>query len=594
LLCTVLAATVAAGESIKLAESPALSPDGKTLVFSWRGDLWTVPSSGGTARALTFHPARETLPRFSPDGKQLAFVSYRTGTHQVFVMDTEGGAPRQVTFHSEGSAVQDWFPDGKALLTHGARDHFWRRASRFFLKRLDVGSAPVLLFNDTCRDGRVSPDGRHVAFTREGTAWWRKQYVGSQASQVWLYDTAAHSFTKLSAGEHEERWPLWNPDGRRLYVVSQEDGTNNLYEHDLEAGDRRRLTHFKDDGVVFPSLARNGSALVFRRLFDLYRLDLQPGAEPQKLSIESSGDMVHERVRRTTLTKATQAAFSDDGREIAFVAGGDLWVMDTELREPRRVTHTPEDERDPVFAPGHKSIWFVSDKGGQTDLWRARRGDPKRHWWQNHEFELTRITDDPQPESGPRFTPDGRVSFTNLRGDLWTMEPDGSGKRPVLFSWDPPTYSFSPDGKWIAYAVDDNDFNRDIWIRHADGSGDPVNVSRHPDYESSPVWSPDGRLLAFIGERAHRESDIHYVWLRKQDDDLTKRDRTLRKALEKMKGRAKEKPDKKKRDQNKKDQDKKKPKPPKLAEVVIDFDGIADRVHRISSTDSTLCPSPTN
>ena len=141
-MLTTLAAVASAGEPILLAETPALSPDGKTLVFSWRGDLWTVPATGGTARALTFHPAREVSPSFSPDGQKLAFTSYRTGTPQVFVMDTAGGAPRQVTFHSEGTGAHDWFPDGKALLTRGPRDHFWRRASRFFLKRGEREPAP--------------------------------------------------------------------------------------------------------------------------------------------------------------------------------------------------------------------------------------------------------------------------------------------------------------------------------------------------------------------------------------------------------------------------------------------------------------------
>jgi tricorn protease len=572
-----LAAWAGAQEEIQLAETPALSPDGKLLVFAWRGDLWQAPSTGGAARRLTFHPAADRLPRFDRAGRRIAFVSDREGADQVFVMDLAGGTPRRITWHSEGALVYGWYPDGKSLLIRGVRDHFWRRAERFFQKPLDDTAAPVLLFNGYGRSARLSPDGKSVAFTREGTRWSRKGYVGSQASQVWLYDRASTEFRRLSRGRHEERWPLWHPGGRRLYVTSQEDGTFNLWRVDLDGGERVRLTAFEDDGVHFPCISADGSVIVFRRLFDLYRFEPDKAAPPRRLRLVASGDVVHAEKSRRTLSRAEQIAFSDDGREVAFIAGGDLWVMDTELREPVQVTRTPEAERDPVFSPDFESIVFVSEAGGRCDLRRVRRADRRRHWWQNRTFRMERLTNDLDPEQEPRFTPDGRIAFLSLRGDLWTMAANGTDTKVLLESWNPPSYSFSPDGKWVAYAVSDNDFNRDIWIMPADGSGEAINISRHPDWETDPVWSPDGRLLAFTGERAHRESDIYYVWLRKEDDDKSKRDRTLEKALEKMKGRQPE-PKKKK--------DKKKPKKDVLPEVVIDFEGIHDRIRRISLPDT--------
>jgi tricorn protease len=303
------------------------------------------------------------------------------------------------------------------------------------------------------------------------------------------------------------------------------------------------------------------------------------------------------------VTRAAQAAFSDDGREIAFIANGDVWVMDTELREPVQVTSTPEEERDPVFSPDFGTLVFVSDAGGQCDLWKATRADPKRYWWQNREFELTKLTNDAPAEWGPRFTPDGRLAFVALRGDIWTMKLDGTDTKVVVESWNDPSFSFSPDGKWIAYAISDDDFNRDIWIRPADGSGTPVNVSRHPDWETEPAWSPDGKILAFRGRRERMESDIHYVFLRRADDDETKRDRTRKKALEKMKGRkrpARERPaggpeigkaigrlfgvgrkPKAKKDEKKK--------------IEIDFEGIHRRIRRIpieDTSESSLVWSP--
>jgi len=600
--------SAAAAEEVRLALSPALSPDGATLAFSWRGDVWSVPSAGGTATRLTSHPGHDRDPVFSPDGTTLAFSSDRTGSEQVHLMPADGrGRPERLTAHSEGSRVRGWFPDGRALLIEGARDHFWRHSRRFFLKRLERRAAPVLLFDAYGAAASPGPGGRHVLFTREGERWSRKGYEGPRASQVWRVDTASRKFRRLTEGEHEERWPLWRPDGKAYYYVSQEDGTFNLWLHDLRRGERRQLTRFRDDGVLFPALSADGSTIVFRRRFDLYRMDLASGGAPERLDIRSRGDVHHPRTRRETLSRATQVAFTDDAREIAFVAGGDVWVMDTELREPVRVTDTPEEERDPVFSPDYKMLVFVSDEGGQPDLWAARRGDAKRPWWRNRSFERTRLTNDPAPEHGPRFTPDGRLAFTALRGDLWTMKPDGTDTRVLLRSWNRPSYDFSPDGRWVVYAVDDNDFNRDVWLRRTDGTGEPVNLSRHPDWEDDPVWSPDGRVIAFTGERARDETDIHLVYLRKEDFDESKRERTLEKALKKMKGR------KKKGQGNRKKQPRKKAggggllgalfgksgtampsgkkkgakNEKKLPEVRIDFEGIEDRVRRVPIPDAT-------
>jgi tricorn protease len=589
-------------EPIRLASNPALSPDGATLAFDWNGDLWTVPVTGGVARQLTQHTGRDREPKFSPDGKEIAFTSDRTGSEQVFVMPAQGGAPRQLTFHTAGYSLEGWFPDGQALLVSAGRDHFWRRPERFFRIARTERAAEQLLFDDYGQSGALSPDGKRLLFTREGPAWWRKGYHGSQASQVWLYDLDARSFTKVQGHERGCRWPLWRPDGKGFYYVGAQTGTFNLWEHDLEAGKDRPLTKFEDDSVVFPCLARDGSMIVFRHLFDFYRY--RPGATepPARIEITLAADRVTERKERRVLQQASHVAFTADGLEVAVVAGGDLWVMDTELREPRLVLATAEEERHPLFAPDGESLLFVSDKDGQCDLWKAERADKQKYWWQNDTFQLQRLTQDGAIESGLKWSPDGsRLAFIKGRGDLWIMDPDGQNARRLQESWSTPEFDWSPDGKWLVLAQEDNDFNRDIWLLPVDGSAPPFNLSRHPHPERSPAWSPDGKVIAFTGRRAGQEMDIYFVWLRAEDAEKGTRDRTLEKALEKMNrlrrpGAARTEPNPSEDGDDAPPERrargsevvrdpaaKKSPSP-----VVIDFERIHDRIQRVPLGDSTV------
>ncbi len=576
-----------ADEVIRLANHPALSPDGALLAFDWDGDVWTVPTAGGVARRLTQHPARDRQPHFSPDGQRLAFISERSGAAQVHVMPTAGGTPGQLTYHTAGCSLQDWYPDGRRLLINAVRDHFWRHAERFFSIGAEVRQVERLLFDDYGQNGCLSPDGKRLLFTREGPAWWRKGYRGSQASQIWLYDLQARTFRRLLDEDTGCRWPLWKPDGKGFYYVGAHGGSFNLWVHDLASGSGEQLTHFRDDSVVFPCVSRDGSTLVFRHLFDLYGLHPGRDKKPWKIEVRHDSDPVKDRIENRVLRQASEAAFTADGLEVAFIAGGDLWVMDTELREPRQVTATAEEEKRPVFAPDGQTLLFVADREARSDIWRAVRADPNKPWWQNSRFRLERLSDDGEVKSNLTFSPDGsRLAYLRGRGDLWIADADGRNARRLVPSWDELEYDWSPDGKWLVYAHSDSDFNRDVWIVPADASRKPFNLSRHPYNDGNPVWSPDGRLLAFTGRRGLTEVDIHYVWLRAEDDEKGGRGRSLDKALEKIN---------KVRKKKGVAEDNRAAGPARAPEVVIDFDNIHARLHRVSiphATESGLFWSP--
>ena len=615
-----IATAASAREPIRLANRPALSPDGKTLVFDWNGDIWSVPVEGGTARALTSNPSRDTSPCFSPDGKEIAFLSDREGSAQVYVMPATGGTPKQMTYHAAwtagtdratGFTLYEWLPDGNGWLVGTQWDHGWGRRNndRLHVVRRwddpDKRPAPELVFDDYAQNGTLSADGKTVLFNREGPEWWRKGYTGSQSAQLWSYDREGKSFARVPTGEFDSRWPMWGRDGK-VYFTNARGGVFNIWEHDTRSKQNRQVTRFTDDSTVFPAIARDGSTIVFRHLFDLYRVKPDSDEKPIKIDIYRDDDRPGDRTDRRVLTSATAAAFTADGLEMALVIGGDVWVVDTELREPRRVTHTPEEERQPVFSPDGKALYFVSDADGKPEIWRATR-EGSKPWFLTETFKRERVTDDGEEKSGLSFSPDGsRMAYVRGRGDLYVAGADGKEPKRVIQSWNAPQYDWSPDGKWLVYALYDSDFNRDVWIRPVDGGREPFNVSRHPYNEAGPAWSPDGRLIAFVGERDGKDRndvDIHYVWLRAEDEEKSARDRTLDKALEKLRkgpnrGGPKRDP-KAKTGDSEPEQPKGTPVPnpkepgpapdPKKKEpvsVTIDFDGLRDRIHRVSIPNS--------
>lgn len=535
--------------SVQMASDYTLSPNGKTLVFRWANDLWSVSTEGGNAKRLTNHPANDGEPKFSPDGKHLAFISNRTGANQIFVMPSEGGIPEQKTFHSEGFSLGDWFPDGNSVLAIGSRDHYWRGGSRLMQIDLTKRASEKVLLDDTALAPSLSPDGKQVLFVREGERWWRKGYKGERASQIWMLDLETQKTTELLHEGVESLWPQWLPNQKGFYFAKGTSHGLDLWRYRFagkeQAAKQRRVAGFEDDSIYKPTLSRDGSTIVFRHLFDTYVLNPNEKEAPRKLKIQVAQDSeLSDDLLRANLNRAEQVAFTEDGLEIAFTAGGDLFVMDSELKEPVQATRSDGYEESPLFTNDGKELWFTRREGGQVDVWKLEPKDPTKYWWQQTEFVETRLTNSAPSKSDLRFTPDGKHLLMQLgRGNLVAMNVESKEITTLVESFSGVSYSISPDSKWVAYAAQDNDFNSEIWVMPLDKHQAPVNVSRHPDNDTSPVFSPDGKILAFTGRRTQDESDIYYVYLQEEFDDESSRDRTLDKAIETMKKKRPAKPE---------------------------------------------------
>lgn len=492
---------------------------------------------------LTHHAAFDTRPVYSPDGTQIAFSSNRNDSWHTYVMPSSGGMPRQVTFHSEGSTPLAWFPDGEHLLVRGPRDYKGHLQNRFFKVNINERRQEELIFDGYGGDADLSHDGTRMLFTLYGERLYRKGYSGSNASQIWMYDLSDDSMTRIFNEPHGTRMPLWRPDGEGFYYLAQRDGVCfNVWEHDFATGEDTQLTFFDDASVIIPSLSRDGGTMVFRQLFDFYKMDPRDPETLAKLKITVSVDDTKPETRRRWYRSVWNndangsVDFTDDALEICFTAGGDLWVMDTVLKEPKLVMGgTANHIRRAVFGPDGDDIYFLVDDGLGVNIWRAERKDLSRYWWQNYEFALTQLTDDELYRFNLAISPKGdRLAVVQGIYELWTYELDMSEGRKVKKSPYPIYYDWSPDGRWFSTSTRDSWGISDVWIFSESGEREPYNLSRHPDWDANARWSPDGRMIAFTGRRHDNEIDLFYVNLRLSDEVLSERDRRLQEAIESM------------------------------------------------------------
>ncbi|MFT5290972.1 MAG: tricorn protease [Planctomycetota bacterium] len=606
---------------IRLPRDPALSPSGEVLAFAWRRDIWIATVEGGAASRLTLHTADDQDPFFSPDGKTIAYSSDRTGQRQIHLLSLVGDAPRQVTFGSAGNTLLGFTADGAGLVVLRTTDRFFHSSESRRVFVIDLaGEKPAhMLFDVGVADAALSPDGTQVLFTRGRASWNRKGYVGPAALQMWIADLSSDSptLTRLDKDRSEFQnvsWmePMWAPGGDAFYYVSDPDGTFDLYRRELGSSKSTRVTTVgkaddSDDGVSFPAMSGDGSAVVFRRRFDLMHLDLASGSvEP--IALTATGDLAADGFERRLEDSASSVAYTSDGKQMAFVSGQDIYVMDRILKEPVRVTHTAESESDLIFSSDDSRLLFVTDSGGELDIWEATHAQESGIWWLAEDFSLRQVTDDREAEGSLRLSPKGGLVAYTRATDLFVMGDDGSEQRELLKAWSRPSFDWSPDGRWLAYATQDDNYNSDVHIVPVDGSSEPFNLSRHPDRDTSPVWSGDGERIAFVSRRDGTESDIYYVNLTKEEEEGTDRDTLMEEALEAMEEKGGKKGSKKedsKEDEadaeedagdatpegdqdsdNAEDAEEEEEEAEDEDPMQIDFEGIHERMHRISIPDS--------
>ncbi len=515
-----------AAEDTALPRFPTLHGD--KIVFEAHGNLWSVARTGGTAQRLTSESGFELLPRFSPDGKWIAFTGRYEGNRDVYVIPAEGGAAKRLTFHSDvmpdaplrwgpDNAVLGWTPDSANIVFRSRRESADSSIGKAYTVPVTGGPAEPLPLD---RIGLMSysPDGKQIALNRifRNFRTW-KRYEGGLGQDIFIYDFASKALSQITDWPGTETAPMWS--GKTIYFLSDHDAAKreNIWAYDTETKAFREITHFTDYDADFPTLGDNG--ITFQQGGSLYVLDL-PSEQLHKLDLRVPDDGSHTRsrfvdakesIRDTDSADQTDFALAPNGKRVLLTARGDIFSLPVEHGNTRDLTETSNaDEDHPSWSPDGKTIAYTTDIGGEQQLaTRPAEGGAEKI--------LTHFPDGYLYQ--PAWAPGGdKLAFSDGAHRLWTV--DAAGGEPKLVGQDKLAeihdYSWAPDGKWLAYSMNDPNHISSIWLYSTD-SGKATKVSASRDNDSMPRFDPEGKYLYFVSMRHEntllneREQDVSPV-----------------------------------------------------------------------------------
>lgn len=484
---------------------PAISPDLSEIAFVSGGDIWTVPANGGDARLLVSHPATESRPLYSPDGRKLAFISTRSGNGDIYVLTLDSGDLKRITFDDSTDALDAWSADGKWLY-FGSSSRDISGMSDIFRVSAD-GGTPMLVSADRFTGeyfSAPSSDGNSIALSGHGfgqAQWWRKGHSHIDESEIWLLRLGAtQRYEKISDGGAKEVWPMWHKDGRSLYYISDRSGAENIWL--AEVGKKpRAVTNFTNGRAIWPSISYDGRMIVFNRDSQIWKFDTSSG-RATAVAITRRGASPGPAIEHLRLSdQIAELALSPDGKKVAFVVRGEVFAATAaDGGDAARVTNSPAEESQITWSPDSKRLVYVSDRAGATHLFSYDFGTTSE----------TQLTTGPASDDTPRYSPDGKmIAFLRGGEELRVLDVGGKQDRSIARAHleRPPINSdrafvWSPDSKWIAYMPVGEKLFKNVFVVSANG-GESRAVSFLANGGSNTVsWSPDGTYILFdTGQR---------------------------------------------------------------------------------------------
>ncbi len=585
----------------------AISPDAQTIAFSYKGDIYTVAATGGEARQLTTNAAYDAYPVWSPDGQQIAFASTREGGFDVYIMSSKGGVPTRLTTHSNNEYPitfrdndhvlfsSNIIPSAKSIVTPRNFSQVYEVAT--------TGSRPTLYSTMAMEDISINEKGDILYHDNKGYEdAFRKHHQSAITRDIWLCSKG--KFTKLTQFRGEDRTPVWAADGQSFYYLSERDGTFNVWKRDINGNNEQQLTRHTQNPVRFLTAARNGT-LCYGYDGEIYTW---ANGQEKKVSISITTDRNdRDLIRRMETTGATEISLSPKGKEIAFVMHGDVYVTSLEYPSTKRITNTPEQERNIHFSPDGTSIVYASERKGVWQLYITSIVNPKEKLFTYAtDLKEERLTQTDRVSQYPQYSPDGKeVAFFENRADLRIINLATKQVRTVLdgkynysYSDGDLWFEWSPDSRWLlsSYIGVGGWHSPDVALIDASGQKAPYNLTNSGYSNGFAKWALGGKGMIFSSDRAGYRS--HGSWGAEEDVYLmffdldayerfhmTKEEKALLDDVEKEKKKEAAKAEKNKKNKNNKKTVSKAESPEAL---VFDLDNCRDRIVRLTVNSSHL------
>lgn len=596
-----------------------ISPDGKQIAFTYKGDIFRVPVTGGEAVRLTSRDSYESNPVWSPDSRSIAFASDLHGNFDVFMISADAvGKWTRLTYNSASEIPETFTPDGKkvmfsAAIQDPASSALFPTSRMTELYEVPVdGGTPVQILATPARYVSWAPDGKSFLYqdVKGFEDEWRKHHTSSVTRDIWRYTPATGKHTQLTSRPGEDLNPV--DAGQDIYFLSEPDKAGasiNVYRApggDLPAASP--VTSFKKHPVRFLSRANDGT-LCFTYDGELYTMT--QGGKPRKVALSINADFPDETRKLSASSGAREAAAAPDGKSVAFIYRGDVYVTSTDYRTTKQISATPEAESD-ISWGGDSTLYYTSERDGRYNIYRATvaRADEEPGF-----VNATLINEEPMfkadshERTAPRLSPDGKyLAFILDRNKLAVMDTksgkvreltDGSTYRQRGGRF---TYKWAPDSKWIALEIVDrrHDPYTDIAIINVE-SGQLTNLTNSGYFDAEPKWILDGNAIMFASERYGMrnhaswgsEMDVMFVFLNKKAYDdfmLSKEEAEVKAAEEKLRKAKEEKEtDKDKSDTGKKDKkDKKDDSKGDVEPIKVELADIEDRIVRVTPMSTDL------
>lgn len=587
---------------------PSISPNGKTIAFNYMGDIYKVNAKGGEATRLTSNAAYDYNAIWSPDGSKIAFASDRNGNFDIYLMSAEGGSPKRITTNSAKEIPSSFTPDGKSILFSATLSDSYKNAMfpKGYLTELYSisvnGGRETQIITTPAEDARYNKEMTQLIYTdkKAGENAWRKHHTSSVARDIRILDIASGKHSFLSTFKGEDRQPVYNKDESSIYYLSENSGSFNIWKMNAKNSQQKtQITKFEDNPVRFLSVSDNNT-LCYGFRGEIYVQT--ETSTPEKVNISIKTD--YTPYQNTFLSKssgASEMSVSPNGKEIAFIVRGEVFVTSVDYSTTKQITNTPEQERSVSFSPDGKSLVYASERNGSWNLYRTQIKNKEEI---NFTHSTLLIEDEILANSDetfrPVYSPDGKeIAYLAKRTELQVINLKSKKIRTILegkwnysYTDDDLYFEWSPDGKWFLmdYNAKTRWPNSDIGLIDAQGNGNITDLTNSGYIDGSAKWVMGGKAMIWasdrFGMRNHAswgsQNDVFAMFFTQDAFDkfnMSKEEAELQDAIDK---------ENKKSEADSKDKKKDKKEKAKVEDLKIDTDECEDRVVRLTINSSNL------